>query len=139
MKRKYAWSYHGVERGNHEEKEECISSNSKELKITIQWTMMVMKLISLIVLTMVVPKLDVKSFPTAEEIQQRVNDRYDELFHTTNSKEWLPYVCSICNEFLLSSDTSCFVTISKMKKMEDVLSWCNYVDECRSKAIEEYF
>ena len=101
--------------------------------------MMFMKVVCLILLTMVVAKFDVKSLPTAEEIQQRVNDRFDELFHTTKSKERMPYVCSICDEFLLSSETSCFVTIPKMKKMQDVLSWCNYADERRSKAIEEYF
>ena len=107
--------------------------------ITIQCTMMVMKLISLLLLTMVVAKLDVKSLPTAEGIQQRVNDRFDELFHTTKSKERTPCICSICDEFLLSSDMSCFVTIPKIKKMQDVLSWCNYADARRSKAIEEYF
>ena len=96
-------------------------------------------MISLLVVSMVVPMLNVKSLPTAEEIQKRVNDRYDDLFFTSKSNERMPFVCSICDEFLLTPDKESFVTIPKMKKMKDVLCWGNYVDNRRSKAIEEYF
>ena len=95
--------------------------------------------IASLLVTMVVAKLDVSSLPSAEEIQNRVNVRYDELFHVTKSGDRMPFVCSICDEFLLTAEDKSFVTIPKMKKMEGVLNWCNYDDPRRSSAIEEYF
>ncbi len=101
--------------------------------------MQLLQAIVVLLLTMVVAKLDVSSLPSAEDIQKRVNARYDDLFHVTKAGERMPFVCCICDEFLLTADDKSFLTIPKMKKMEAVLTWPNYVDARRSSAIEEYF
>ena len=83
--------------------------------------------------------LDVSSLPSAEDVQQRVNERYDSLFHVTKDGERLAKVCTICDEFLIEPDDVCSVTISKMRKMQNVLSWKKFPDKRRSREIEEYF
>ena len=83
--------------------------------------------------------LDVSLLPSAEDVQQRVNERYDSLFHVTKDGERLAKVCTICDEFLIDPDDVCSVTISKMRKMQNVLSWRKFPDERRTAEIEQYF
>ena len=79
------------------------------------------------------------NLPLATEIQKRVNDRYDELFHECPSGDRLPYVCCICDEFILKLSNKGEVTFDAMKKMKDVLSWKSFKDDRRTKELEEYF
>ena len=79
------------------------------------------------------------SLPSMKDIQTRVNDRYDELFHLDPQGNRLPFVCCVCDEFLLHPEDICYVTVAMMRKMEDVLSWRNFTDERRTVDIENYF
>ena len=79
------------------------------------------------------------SLPSAEEIEKTVNDRYDDLFHECPNGDRVPFVCAICDEFILDRVNRCGVTPAAMKKMRDVLSWTCFPDLCRQKDLEQYF
>ena len=75
----------------------------------------------------------------ANEFQKRVNDRYDALFHECPNGSRMPFVCCICNEFILSSNDKAEVSCDAMKKMKEVLSWKGFKDPKHPKEIEKYF
>ena len=76
---------------------------------------------------------------SAEEIQERVNERFDALFHVDTNGKCHPFVCAICDEFLLTKEEICPTTLAKLKKSSKVLSWTNMKDPRRTKEIEDYF
>ena len=83
--------------------------------------------------------LDVGSLPSAEVVQQRVNERYDELFHVDNDGKRRPYVCVICDEFIIRKADNNHVTVAALKQVEKLLSWTNIEDERRSKELENQY
>ena len=83
--------------------------------------------------------VSLKNLPTAEEFQKRVNDRYDGLFHECPNGDRMPFVCCVCDEFILRSTEKAEVSIDAMKKMKDVLSWKSLKDPRRPIEIEKYF
>ena len=74
-----------------------------------------------------------------EAIQKRVNDRYDAMFHDCPDGTRVPFVCAICDEFIITQGNKHLVTSQAMKKMENVLSWQSLSDLARPRALEEYF
>ena len=83
--------------------------------------------------------LDVAALPSAQEIENRVNDRYDALFHHDPQGNRLPFVCCVCDEFLTHPEDICYVTVAMMRKMEKILSWENFPDSRRAVEIEQFF
>ena len=77
--------------------------------------------------------------PSCEDIQARVNDRFDSLFATDVDGDKCPFVCIICDQFLITKEDRCQVTVSKLKLMQKTLSWDNFPDPRRKKPIEDYF
>ena len=49
--------------------------------------------------------------PSAEEIQERIDKRHDELYFKTEKGERIPYVCVVCDSFIVGKD-----------QLEDVLA-----------------
>jgi hypothetical protein len=47
--------------------------------------------------------------PSVEDIQQRINDTFDDLFHYDLAGNRHAYVCSFCDEFLISAYNRFFV------------------------------
>ena len=42
--------------------------------------------------------------PSAEEIQQRIDERYDELYFKPEKGKRIPYVCVVCDSFIVGKD-----------------------------------
>ena len=84
-------------------------------------------------------KIKIEDLPSTEQIIQRINDRYDKLFHTRNDGVKVPYVCAVCDKLLISSEDNCFVSTRKMKSFKDCISWNNVADIARKEAIQQYY
>ena len=63
-----------------------------------------------------------KDLPTLQEIQERVDQRFDELFTRTNDG-FCPVVCGVCDEFIRHRDDICLLTEKKLKKCHGLLKW----------------
>ncbi len=79
------------------------------------------------------------NLPVCDEVKKRVNDRYDGLFHECPNGDRMPFVCCICDEFILKSYEKSEVTFAAMQKMQSVLCWKNMPDNRRAKELEQYF
>ena len=71
-----------------------------------------------------------------EEVQRRVNAWYDELFRQNEDGSVSPYVCTVCDEFILSKNSMRVLTVEKMKKAGPLLSWDSLAKEDRISAVE---
>jgi hypothetical protein len=64
--------------------------------------------------------LEVEGLPSVEEIQARVNKRYDELFLKDTNGKLVPAVCCLCDEFLMTKDDFCILPPKKLIAMKKV-------------------
>ena len=65
----------------------------------------------------------VKGLPSSAEVQSRVNERYDSLLFRQSDGSVKPYVCTICDEFLIKKEDRQRVTVDKLKSCQQFLSW----------------
>ena len=80
------------------------------------------------------------SVASCEEVKSRINNRMDNLYARDEYDELIPYVCSICDEFLFKKKDICVVSVQKMKKASELLSWSkNFHERERIKALEQYY
>ena len=84
-------------------------------------------------------ELVVAALPSAQEIENRVNERYDGLFHHDPQGNRLPFICCVCDKFLTHSQDICYVTVAMMRKMEKILCWENFPNSRRAVEIEQFF
>lgn len=77
--------------------------------------------------------------PDLGYIQDCVNNRYDELFRHGSDGTSLPFVCCVCDEFLLHRDDYCTITVKKMEAARSLLSWEKCPVEHQIPAIQEYY
>ena len=84
-------------------------------------------------------ELNIDKLPSAKDIQNRVNQRYDSLFVRNTKGERSPYVCTICDEFLTTKDNNEQVALVKLKLMKEDFSWTAHPDPRRKTEIEKYF
>ena len=75
----------------------------------------------------------------AEEVQKRVNERFDALFLEGKDGELRPYACSICDEILLEDPEKYQITIPKMKAAKEILSWSYVPDDRRKVEVEQCY
>jgi hypothetical protein len=66
---------------------------------------------------------DIGDLPTVESIQERINERYDLMFHYDKNKTRHPYVCTICNEFIQCLEDLHWLTIKDLQKRRELLLW----------------
>lgn len=84
--------------------------------------------------------LSVDTLPSSFDIQERINSRFDSLFHTDDLGERKPYVCTICDEFILHNRNLCVLGADKLKKLSPQFSWENQLEpQLRIPAIETSF
>ena len=84
--------------------------------------------------------LNVKKLPSAKDIQKRVNERFDALFYKSkHEKERYPYVCVVCDRFIIKSEDLVHLDVEYLKKARSVLQWDTHEDERRTREIEEHF
>lgn len=80
-----------------------------------------------------------ESLPSREEIQRRINHAYDDLFWTERDGSLSPYVCTICDEFLLSRKEIQVLPIDKLKKLRELFLWTSLSEDDRIAAAEEHY
>ena len=61
--------------------------------------------------------------PTNETVKRRINRRYDDLIFVDHEKNYRPYVCSVCDEFIFHRDDRCWLNFDQLKKNQDCLKW----------------
>ena len=74
-----------------------------------------------------------------EEIQKRVNASYDRLFRRSPDGTLSPYVCSICDEFLMCESDIRVIQIPRMKKLKPLLSWSSLDPADRIPDVEAHY
>ena len=90
------------------------------------------------VLVMVIKVDHVGELPSAAEIQSNVNARYDELTCCEGeNEERSPYVCVVCDRYLVTKADNRQVTAKALTKLKGLLSWEAHPDSRRKPAIEE--
>ena len=77
--------------------------------------------------------------PSVHDVQDRINQRFDELFHYYDDGTRAPYVCSFCDEFLLCPQETSFVRIQDLYQNTDLFEWTNLDPSERIPALEEYY
>ena len=99
-----------------------------------------MLLFVLCVLVMVIKVDHVGELPTAVETQANVDSRCDELTHCEGeNEERSPYVCVVCDRYLVTKADNRQVTAKALTKLKGLLSWEQHPDIRRKPAIEEYY
>ena len=83
--------------------------------------------------------LVVDSLPKAEEMHERVRERYDALFHLKEDGTRQPLVCVVCDKFLVEEDDRCHVAVEKLVGARDALCWERHEDERRKEDVERHF
>jgi len=61
--------------------------------------------------------------PLIEEVQERINTRYDNLFHTDVHGKRHPYVCTICDEILFCRREVNWLKVDDLKKQKHLVEW----------------
>ena len=66
---------------------------------------------------------DLGDLPSVDDIQKRINDRYDKLFYYDKERNRHPYVCSVCNELIPELEDLVWLSTDKLKKNANCLRW----------------
>ena len=78
--------------------------------------------------------------PPVSTIQANINSRYDELYYVDGNGERVPFVCLVCDEFIMHRDDLVWFPLKDLKKCEDVLHWDAVLsDDERIPYLEEQF
>ena len=64
-----------------------------------------------------------ETLPSNDDIRECINTRFDDLHYTNQHGDRLPYVCTVCDEYILNRNDVHKITIKKMKQSADILSW----------------
>ena len=76
----------------------------------------------------------------SDAVKERINERVNELYNTNADGDLIPYVCAVCDEFILSRNEIDVLSIAKMKASCKLLSWSsNFSGEERIGAIEAFY
>ena len=65
--------------------------------------------------------------PSVEDVQERCNAAFDNLFHRDKDGTRRPYVCSFCDEFIMCAQEKNFFPINDVKKKKDLFEWTEYL------------
>ncbi|CAB9530415.1 hypothetical protein SEMRO_2869_G339060.1 [Seminavis robusta] len=78
--------------------------------------------------------------PSVQSVQERINSRYDELIHVDAKGKYVPYVCLVCDEFIMHRDELLWYRLTDLFKCKHVLEWNAVMHEHeRIPAVEENF
>lgn len=88
---------------------------------------------------MAVGKDFLSTLVSGDEIQAAINAKFDALFNTDDDGNRIPYVCTVCDEVLMRPSEIRVITVDKMKKAKDLLSWTWMEDNERIAEVEERY
>ena len=78
--------------------------------------------------------------PEVRSIQERINQRYDELWWKDDSGKGHPFVCTICDEILFSGNDVHVIDPQKLENARSQFTWEGNLDNSeRIPALEEYY
>ena len=83
--------------------------------------------------------LNFNRLPSAEEVKQRVNERFDKLYYWSADNKRTPYVCVVCDRFIVKKDDLMHLDVEYLKKAKEVLEWKSHEDDRRKEEIELHF
>jgi len=66
---------------------------------------------------------DIGMLPPLKTLQERINNRYDSLFHYDRNGNRHPFVCTVCNEFILCIEDLTWLPVAQLQKRSDLLRW----------------
>lgn len=81
----------------------------------------------------------VQNLPTTEEVKARINERYAKTCWRDDDGEVHPYVCTICDEVLLSTTSIDVIPFDKLKKVRRHLLWSELDTKDRIPAVEDHY
>jgi len=81
----------------------------------------------------------VEDLPSVEDVKQRVNKRYDEMFFRDANGKLQPYVCTVCDEVLMAKEDIEYMTMNAIAKAKHLLSWDSLSNEDRIADVEEHY
>ena len=64
-----------------------------------------------------------EDLPSVEDVKQRVNKRYDEMFFRDANGKLQLYVCTVCDDVLMAKEDIEYVTMNAIAKAKHLLSW----------------
>ena len=83
--------------------------------------------------------LNFNRLPSAEEVKQRVNERFDKLYCWSADNKRTPYVCVVCDGFIVNKDDLVHLDVEHLKKAKEALEWKSHEDDRRKEEIELHF
>ena len=63
------------------------------------------------------------TLPSNRNIRERINTHIDDLHFANKDGERVPYVCTICDEYILNRNDVEKISVKKMKEAAKILSW----------------
>ena len=73
-----------------------------------------------------------QSMVSTEEIQDRINQRYDRLYTTDHLGQPAPFVCSFCDEHVINERDRASVSTDLLHDVMDLFEWKRYPDPRRN-------
>ena len=77
--------------------------------------------------------------PSNNEIKCRINDRLDNLYDCDDTGNFKPFVCCVCDEFILRKKDVATISVKKMKEAANILSWDRLSAGSRITAVEDHY
>jgi hypothetical protein len=68
--------------------------------------------------------------PDVPTIQERINERFDNMFHYDLGGFRHAFVCTFCDEYLISSHDVNYLAIDMVRANRDLFLWSNYITDC---------
>jgi hypothetical protein len=65
--------------------------------------------------------------PSVEDIKERINARYDQLYHDDGNGKRVPFVCSFCDEVLFCKQDLNFLPIKEVHAASYLFEWKNHM------------
>jgi Helitron helicase-like domain at N-terminus len=81
----------------------------------------------------------IKQLPSEAEIHKRINGKIDKLTYKTGDGERMPFVCVICDEFILKESDMNNVSLDSLKSAQKFLKWSHIQDRRRPKELEDHY
>ena len=80
---------------------------------------------------------DIGKLPPIKTLQDRINSRYDALFHYDKEGNRLPLVCTVCNEFILFLEDLVWLPIKELEQRSCLLRWDIIISDPERNAKKE--
>ena len=77
--------------------------------------------------------------PSAEEIQERIDKRYDELYFKPEKGKRIPYVCVVCDSFIVGKDQLEDLNVLSLEKAKHLFQWSSQEDSRRTSQLQRHF